>query len=606
VGKTTCAAAIALRSASRRRTLLVSTDPAAALRRLSTVHPVPGLEITHVDAGAALGAWLQPRKDLLATIALRGTYLDADDVNRLLALSLPGIDEAAALLEIVHLSTSTHTRVVIDTAPTGHTLRLLGMPALYERVAAALDAMQSHHREVVSALTGRYQQDAADRLIAGIARDASDLMARLRDPRGTAFIWVTLPEPMALEETADAIGALRASGISVRTLVVNRATPSGGCEWDDVRRRFEARALWPVAERFPGLDVRTVPDMPAEPRGAASLKTLGRACRRFRARVRPAPLRRRVYGSLGAPVSPLPVSADVFDAGWLLFGGKGGVGKTTCSASVALDLARSFPRERFLLLSTDPAHSLGDALGAAVDDTARAVPGGPPNLDVREIDAEAGFARFRRKYLDTIDHDAFRELIDLAPPGIDEVMAVADVAELLATDGGYRTVIADTAPTGHGLRLLETPSVLRAWTQALMAVLLKYREIVRAGEFARSLVDLSRRLRLLDAALRDPSRTAFIIVTRPAAGPRDETLGLHGALQGLGVPVRAVIVNAVGAGTCGRCQALVRRQLREVERLRPLGGREGCAIIEAPSVLPPPHGVAVLLEWRSRWRPTQP
>src|SRR5207249_1216080 len=74
---------------------------------------------------------------------------------------------------------------------------------------------------------------------------------------------------------------------------------------------------------------------------------------------------------------------------WLLFGGKGGVGKTTCAAATALDLARRDPARRLLLLSMDPAHSLGDVFGAALGDHAHPVRGGPPNLHVREIDAAA-------------------------------------------------------------------------------------------------------------------------------------------------------------------------------------------------------------------------
>ena len=137
---------------------------------------------------------------------------------------------------------------------------------------------------------------------------------------------------------------------------------------------------------------------------------------------------------------------------WLLFGGKGGVGKSTCAAATALDLAARDRTRRVLLLSMDPAHSLGDVFGAALGDRARAVPGGPANLHVREIDAAAEMARFREKYVTAVDdafakiartaggdQAAFRELIDLAPPGIDEVIAVADVAEALTEGRGTTT-----------------------------------------------------------------------------------------------------------------------------------------------------------------------
>src|SRR4029077_6717193 len=108
--------------------------------------------------------------------------------------------------------------------------------------------------------------------------------------------------------------------------------------------------------------------------------------------------------------------------------------------------------------------------------------GAPPGRGGRDLAAGAEMARFRHKYVEAVDEAfariartaggdqaAFRELIDLAPPGIDEVIAVADVAAAVtAREGDYDLVITDTAPTGHALRLLQTPAVLREWTQALM------------------------------------------------------------------------------------------------------------------------------------------
>src|SRR5919112_3997719 len=108
--------------------------------------------------------------------------------------------------------------------------------------------MQSHHRTVVDALRGRYAADAADALIEQIHRDGRDLADRLRDPAATRLAWVTLPEPMALEETADAMAALGRDGLRVQMLIVNRVTaaPPQPCEWCAARQRFEARAIAPL------------------------------------------------------------------------------------------------------------------------------------------------------------------------------------------------------------------------------------------------------------------------------------------------------------------------------------------------------------------------
>jgi len=160
----------------------------------------------------------------------------------------------------------------------------------------------------------------------------------------------------------------------------------------------------------------------------------------------------------------------------------------------------------------------------------------------------------------------------------------------------YDVIVVDTAPTGHALRLLQTPSLLRDWTQALMALLLKYREIVGAGTLAALLVQLSKRLRGLQEVLVDPLRTRFIVVTRPAALPSIESRALIASLRGLGIAVDAVVVNAAGRGDCRRCRAIARAQAASIAAWK------GYAIIEAPAEMPPPHGVARLLNWQSAWR----
>jgi arsenite-transporting ATPase len=643
VGKTTCAAAFAIDAARTRRTLLVSTDPASSLGDVlgmrvgwtpRSVRGVPRLGAMDLDATRAFDRWIAPRRDLLSTIALRGTYLDEDDVGRLLKLSLPGIDEIIGLLEITRVAAGGYDHVVIDAAPTGHTLRLLSSPILLERVAGLLDGLQSHHREVVRALRGGYTTDAADALIAEIEKEGQSLAARLRDQAHTRLVWVTLPEPMALEETSDALSALSRDGIVVRSLLVNRTTPPppAPCEWCKAHRRFEARAIRPIASRFANTEILTLPQLFAEPRDVKALRNVASSIARWSPPASVPPLKHRVRAiPVRRVASPLSRQSAAEGGGrglpgdrpavrWILFGGKGGVGKSTCAAAFALQFAASHPDRRVLLLSSDPAHSLADVLGAPVGDRAATIDGAPQNLRVREIDAAASLAGFRARYLESVDQafesiargavqigadrGAFRRLVDLAPPGIDEVIAIADVAEALtASSSSGETIVSDTAPTGHALRLLETPAVLRDWTQALMAILLKYHEIVGAGAFAELLVQLSRRLRHLETILRDSSQAQFVMVTRAATLPRAESVRLEKALRRLGISVGLAIVNAVGAGTCRRCQAVQREESRQMTALlKQLRRQPPYAIIEAPAEMPPPHGVGPLVRWAASWR----
>lgn len=568
--------------------------------------------MANVDARRAFDRWIAERRDLLATIAVRGTYLDDEDVSRLLKLSLPGIDEVIGLREVVRLAGEDDgfEQVIVDTAPTGHTLRLLAAPALLSRVASLLDSLHSHHRAVVSALRGSYRVDAADALIQELEGESHALTALLRDRDRTELAWVTLPEPMALEETGDAVASLESAGILVTRLILNRITPEppSPCTWCSARRVFESRAVAPVARRFAGREVVAFPERRHEPRGVAALRAAGKEIRPWMRDARAGPVRRRVRAKVD-PSSPARLEGRKL----LLFGGKGGVGKSTCAAAAALDLARE---RRVLLLSTDPAHSLGDVFGARFDNVARPVPGGPPSLRVREIDATAEMARFRGRYVAAVDEAfariartsagdqaAFRELIDLAPPGVDEVMAVAEVAgAITAPAGDFDVVVADTAPTGHALRLLQTPAVLRDWALALMAILLKYREVVGAGTLASLLVQLSKRMRALQEMLADEAQARFFVVTRAAMVPVSESLELIQALRPIGVRVEAVIVNAVGRGECALCRAAAADQRAAVTTLEGAVAGKGYAIIETPAEIPPPHGAAALSDWRSAWR----
>ena len=230
----------------------------------------------------------------------------------------------------------------------------------------------------------------------------------------------------------------------------------------------------------------------------------------------------------------------------LFFGGKGGVGKTTCSAAVALALAERRPEARVLLLSTDPAHSLADVLEVPLGDDERAVPAlprgcapgswtpGAPSRAWRDrapgrASSEAAAARF-----DAQDGGGVQDLLDLTPPGIDELIAVSSLLDAVFDRGAepaYDLVVVDTAPTGHALRLLEMPELALSWDHYLLSLLLKYREAVGLGDLAAELVELSRSLKRLEALLRDPARARFVAVTRAAELPRRETVRLLRSLR---------------------------------------------------------------------------
>ena len=136
-----------------------------------------------------------------------------------------------------------------------------------------------------------------------------------------------------------------------------------------------------------------------------------------------------------------------------------------------------------------------------------------------------------------------------------------------------------------------------------MRVLLKYKSLVRPGQLAAELVEISKSIRALQALMRDGARSRFIVVTRAAEVPRAETARLLARLRALRVAAPAIVVNALtmSPGRCARCRATAAAERREVSALRRLC-RGRCAMIEAPLAAPPPRGARALDEWARRWR----
>jgi arsenite-transporting ATPase len=644
VGKTTCAAAAATRAALEGgRVLVVSTDPAHSLgdaldaKLGASAARVPTrrgeLYAAQLDADRALARWLRDREDAFKTIAERGTYLDGEDVDRLFSLSLPGVDELVGLLELARLSRGRdYDHVVVDTAPTGHTLRLLEMPGTLGRFAEVLDDMHAKHRFLASSLGPGWRGDFADEAIAGVERDAAELRATLVDPERSSFTWVTLPETLSIAESEDGIRAIEALGVSVPRVVVNRVwpRPDRPCPLCTPRARHEAECLARTAEIFGTRQLLNVPAALEEPRGVDALARLASTVRP----VRRGPASAGTVAIADSPArsappararSALPALALALRPAvrHVLVGGKGGVGKTSVSSSAAITIAEREPKKRVLLLSTDPAHSLGDVLGVELGDAEVSIPGAPPNLRVRELDARSAFDAEKRRYraainelFDSIfrgrldasfDRQVLEDLLDLAPPGLDELFAMLSIVEALLPGperrAAYDIVIVDTAPTGHTMRLLALPESALEWVHAIMSIILKYRRVIGLGELASDLMSLAKQLRAFLALLRDREQTAFVAVTRPAALPRLETERLASELKRLHVPLGSVVVNAVTLASCGRCAAAAEVEAPEIARLAALAKRAHVGAVVAPAVHPPPQGPAALRAWCAAWAP---
>src|SRR5215213_3371443 len=391
-GKTTAATATALAlldaAGAGESLLLFSTDPAhslsdsldteigdrtAEVARRGRREDAPRLFAREMDAAAALEAFKRQHRAVLAEIADRGTILDETDINDLLDLSLPGMDEVMALFELSEVERAGEfARVVVDTAPSGHTSRMLRLPEVFARWVGALDVMSEKHRYMVAhfARRGRVREDEVDLFLRDLTTRVEAVRATLFDPARAGFVLVTIPEAMAFEESARYFESLKREGAPVTDLVVNRVEQAHGrCPFCRARARMQTRWLDALEREFGSLRRRRVPLFPAEVRGAEALREFARVLwqpereaegGRVKDEVRAVEhLPSALPSAFRLPPSSFPLESKRL----VIFGGKGGVGKTTAAAAYALAVAEQDESARVLVFSTDPAHSLSDSFG---------------------------------------------------------------------------------------------------------------------------------------------------------------------------------------------------------------------------------------------------
>lgn len=555
VGKTSvaCATALALADAGR-RVLLVSTDPASNLDevlgvalggRPTAVPDAPGLFALNLDPEAAARAYRErvvgPYRELLPPAALKSME---EQLSGACTVEIAAFDEFARLLGDPD-ATAELDHVLFDTAPTGHTLRLLTLPSAWtgfvERSAFGTSCL--------GPLAGLEEQKAL----------YAATVTALADPARTTMALVSRPEPSALSEAARTSRELEALGVRNQRLVVNAVFEARS---DDPlalaleRRGRDALASMPEALR--ALPRTTLPLRPGALLGIDALRRMD------------APV--TVGDVPAAAPAEAPGLGPLLDAlaasrrGVVLTMGKGGVGKTTLAAAIAVELARRGLRVH--LSTTDPAAHVADAVGAAVE-----------GLTVSRIDPAAETRAYTDEVMGSVGpqlDEQGRALLeeDLRSPCTEEVAVFRAFARTVA-QGEEEVVVLDTAPTGHTILLLDAAESY-------------HREVLRQGS------RMPESVKRLLPRLRDPAFTRVLLVTLPEATPVHEARALQEDLARAGIAPFAWLVNQSLAPVPTRDPVLAARRAAEAPHLAEVRtlSRQVAVIGLAPE---PPRGAERLL-----------
>jgi arsenite/tail-anchored protein-transporting ATPase len=542
VGKTTTASATAVALADAgKRVLLVSTDPASNLDEVlgvplgsfpKEVPGVPGLFALNVDPEAAAAAYREsivaPYRGVLPEAAVASIE---EQLSGACTVEIAAFDEFAALIGRPE-ATDGFDHVIFDTAPTGHTLRLLALPAAWSDF---LDSSPGG----ASCLGPLAGLQAKHELYETTRR-------ALADPARTVIVVVSRPDIGALEEASRASGELKELGVANQRLILN-GIYGADADADPLAAAFAQRcrsALDQMPSALRDLPLAQIPLRGASLVGISGLRTLFSGDASVEAP--------EESGANGAPDLP-DLSALVADLsrkrrGVVMTMGKGGVGKTTLAAVIARCLARD--GHPVHLTTTDPAAHVASLAGSDL-----------PALTVTRIDPKAETAAYAAEVLATVGADLDEEgraLLqeDLRSPCTEEIAVFRAFARVVA-EGEKEFVVIDTAPTGHTLLLLDATETY-------------HREVTR------SLSEIPEAVRRLLPRLRDPDYTSILLLTLPEATPVHEAAALQADLRRAQIEPYAWVVNqslSPHAPSDPVLSARKRQEARYLDEVRSLSSR---------------------------------
>ncbi len=561
VGKTSCACATAIGLADAgRRVLLVSTDPASNLDEVlgvaltptpTQVPSVPGLFALNIDPEQAARDYRErvvgPYRGVLPAAAV--TSIE-EQLSGACTTEIAAFDEFSKLLGDKG-ATEDFDHVIFDTAPTGHTLRLLQLPAAWSEFIDT-NVGGTSCLGPLSGLSGQKPLYAAS-------------SEALRDPAQTTLVLVARPETSSLAEADRTRAELAQLGVDNVRVILNGVFHASDAT-DATAAAMEARGRAALETLPEGLRRPGRVDVPMLQFGLVGIDALRK-------------LGMRAGAGDGLALSPTtrPLRAERLDAlieqlasrgnGVVMTMGKGGVGKTTVAARIASQLARQ--GFAVTLTTTDPA--------AHVEQAVRDMSGDSANLRVTRIDPALETRRYAEEVMSTAGSDldaAGKALLqeDLRSPCTEEIAVFRAFAETVS-QGQDRFVVIDTAPTGHTLLLLDAAEAY-------------HREILRKPGGSPEAV------RQLLPRLRDPEFTHVLLVTLPEATPIHEAMQLERDLARANIRPFAWVVNQSLTPLEVKDPVLRARRAHEATHLRELEGHAARIVLEpwSAGIYPPATG----------------
>ena len=606
VGKTTSSTSSARFLARRypqKKILVFSTDPAHSLSdsfaqeigdEPTLINGFDNLYSMEMSFQKVYEAFVREYEFELIELAERSSYFGIKHMSNASAiLSYPTSFEFMVTIKLIELSDfKKFDLVVIDTAPTGHTLKFLELLNNVIGQFEALERSQERHRYILTRYYGGYKKDRVDKFLDVMKKEVEKLRRILRSNRAE-FVAVTIAEEMAVWETKRLLKVLRFM-VPNKNIIVNGLSYSDLCPLCSSRKKEEENYLNEIAREFPKHSIIRMPLFPYEIRGEKldEYAQFLEGNKNFEMERKSVSLTRvikdrfKVDKLSDARMDSLLNKTERF---FLLFGGKGGVGKTTSAAATSVHIARNNPHKKVLVFSTDPAHSLADSFDLPITKRTALIEGFS-NLWGLQIDPEEKLEEFKARYKKLVkeafkprledgggafsstqsmvshpfDEETILNLVSLAPLGLDEIMALSDVVSKESLD--YDCIIIDTAPTGHLIKLLQRPEIVLTWFTKIVQGMKTYSGMMRSTfEVTRELLDVRREIMKTLKFLTNNAQTEFVVVTIAEFMGIHETERLVRDLESLKVASRYIIANKIlPPGKCPFCSAKRSEQSRYI------------------------------------------